>query len=1049
MKRKGGQKKGLSLEEKVEKVEKWFHQHPTPYVLKELLACIPRATGVIFQSIPEVLELLVSEYRVCEERVGVHTFYWWFPLTEVQQQNIAAGGGGTVQKPAAPAVVSAETFATSGRLELQEEEERLQSKLRALEQQAEALDAGLGYASPREKAEVLEALDKVSARRTALLVAQQAYLADQRRQQRRAGGGWACGTTTIPLNRRLCNLLQQRTREALEAANRWTENYLLLQDDVLSRRPGMFTARELRHMVGVGAPREANRGSNEEDDDIEFLTADEITAWCSGAAVGHEAEAAVASAARPLLSTATVVWAETSGRAAAPIPASILLTSPQGSVVGMHPQSCELQHPADALGCTSAPTESSPSPLLGSNSQGRSNATVAGVTIPSPPVPTPPPRMAGRKRKSQAEVSDSAAAHEKDVREKDSNKDLLAGAADVSPQPLSASAAAAPTSPNRRATVVGATPVVNMFASSGPADASDAGGTMMADVTAKEEEETVAAARGGSQVAGGAGGAVAQKTGTEEGANAMTSGNGFYGCFDKEIQTAMKDQATKHTLKEGARHKHIRIIPSLFIPPHFICAMTASLKTHTRTKQEVKNCIMEPMKICYEFEEKKEKKEKKLVREEVDPMLMKQHSIKRRAERSLDVAYLNSTFFSFSLLFSLFKSHHLSLPPSLFDCYRCMASPSPPSPDPTANEEVKVALRTRSRLRTYFIAALVLLVLAAIAVMYNTQREQDNQAEVTGVPKMVLIVASELSFPALTMARSSEKAPFINELTATGGSFGRLNARYTTGGSPLVKLLTGNEGTSALTLQGEESFLRRLKTAGFKPAIVAPSSYFSATAASAPGACPRIGILDTECVGDACPLHNQDAYCNADFKYATCEGMSQLYAGDVFRGFTQAAESGADVIYIQSEGIPNDGYTPINRPVSNMLERFSYMNLLDSAIGEIALALSQRTSTTNENWLIVLTSEGLNRYNEAPLFISAYSRGMIVQLNPIPATARTVDMFPTVLRWFGLSEGTASDMGICCNGIQIKNCEAVKYIYILINLLPMVICLVGPLGSCV
>eukprot|EP00796_Vickermania_ingenoplastis_P007242 gene7243-5091_t len=354
---------------------------------------------------------------------------------------------------------------------------------------------------------------------------------------------------------------------------------------------------------------------------------------------------------------------------------------------------------------------------------------------------------------------------------------------------------------------------------------------------------------------------------------------------------------------------------------------------------------------------------------------------------------------------------------------------APPSPRPLrppgthTNEEVKEALHARARLRTYCIAALVVLLLAALAVIYNTAQEYENEEELASTPKMVLIVASELSFPALTMARRSEKTPFINELTATGGSFGRLNARYTTGGSALVKLLTGNEGTSAFTLQGEESILRRLKTAGFKPAIVAPSSYFSATAASAPGACPRIGILDTECVGDACPLHNQDAYCNADFKYATCEGMSQLYAGDVVRGFTQAAESGADVIYIQSEGIPNDGYTPINRPVSNMLERFSNMNLLDSAIGEIALALSQRTSTTNENWLIVLTSEGLNRYNEAPLFISAYSRGMIAQLNPIPATARTVDVFPTVLRWFGLSEGAASDMGICSNGIQIKNCN--------------------------
>lgn len=82
----GKKKKGLSMEEKVVKVEHWFTTHTEPYTLKELQSLIPKATGVLYQSIEECLELLVAEQRVQQDRVGVHTLFWLFPRTPTQEQ---------------------------------------------------------------------------------------------------------------------------------------------------------------------------------------------------------------------------------------------------------------------------------------------------------------------------------------------------------------------------------------------------------------------------------------------------------------------------------------------------------------------------------------------------------------------------------------------------------------------------------------------------------------------------------------------------------------------------------------------------------------------------------------------------------------------------------------------------------------------------------------------------------------------------------------------------------------------------------------------------
>lgn len=330
----------------------------------------------------------------------------------------------------------------------------------------------------------------------------------------------------------------------------------------------------------------------------------------------------------------------------------------------------------------------------------------------------------------------------------------------------------------------------------------------------------------------------------------------------------------------------------------------------------------------------------------------------------------------------------------------------------------------------YCIACLVVLLLACLLVIYSTAQEYEDEELMDANPKMVIIVAGDISYSALLLAKESGKTPFSQLLLEAGGIVVPLEFR-TGAGSALVKLLTGEEDSSSLTLEGHLSFLRVVKEAGYKPALIASPSYFSATEVDSAGVCTNVGLLDTECVGSACPNQDPAAYCNAAMKYVTCPGFNQYLTNDAFKGFEKAVENGADLIYIQADGLLSDGYTLANRPPKEMMERVAMINLMDGVIGKIALSISQRSSELNENWLVTLVSEGDNSYHQSPLFMFSYSKGMSVKLKSFAGNVvhTSANVFPTVLKWFGLEvssalpESAANEaVGICSSGIKIKNC---------------------------
>jgi hypothetical protein len=89
-------KKGMSIEEKVLKVEEFFKERQEPFTLKDLESMIPKAKGVIYQSVLECVNLLVAEGRVQSEKIGVFQLFWHFSATaanklRVTQQDAARG----------------------------------------------------------------------------------------------------------------------------------------------------------------------------------------------------------------------------------------------------------------------------------------------------------------------------------------------------------------------------------------------------------------------------------------------------------------------------------------------------------------------------------------------------------------------------------------------------------------------------------------------------------------------------------------------------------------------------------------------------------------------------------------------------------------------------------------------------------------------------------------------------------------------------------------------------------------------------------------------
>ncbi|KAK9805994.1 hypothetical protein WJX73_002102 [Symbiochloris irregularis] len=71
-------KRGLSLEEKKDKVLEIFHESRDVFLLKDIEKLAVKK-GVIQQSVKEVLQALVDDDLVHSDKIGISNFFWSFP----------------------------------------------------------------------------------------------------------------------------------------------------------------------------------------------------------------------------------------------------------------------------------------------------------------------------------------------------------------------------------------------------------------------------------------------------------------------------------------------------------------------------------------------------------------------------------------------------------------------------------------------------------------------------------------------------------------------------------------------------------------------------------------------------------------------------------------------------------------------------------------------------------------------------------------------------------------------------------------------------------
>ncbi|XP_025980574.1 meiotic nuclear division protein 1 homolog isoform X2 [Glycine max] len=71
-------KRGLSLEEKREKMLQIFYESQDFYLLKELEKMGPRK-GVISQSVKDVVQSLVDDDLVSKDKIGTSVYFWSLP----------------------------------------------------------------------------------------------------------------------------------------------------------------------------------------------------------------------------------------------------------------------------------------------------------------------------------------------------------------------------------------------------------------------------------------------------------------------------------------------------------------------------------------------------------------------------------------------------------------------------------------------------------------------------------------------------------------------------------------------------------------------------------------------------------------------------------------------------------------------------------------------------------------------------------------------------------------------------------------------------------
>ncbi|RHZ70477.1 hypothetical protein Glove_271g54 [Diversispora epigaea] len=79
-------KKGLSAAEKRKRLEALFHETKDFFQLKELEKIAPKRKGIVVQSVKDVLQELVNDNLVVQDKIGLSNYFWSFPSSALQSR---------------------------------------------------------------------------------------------------------------------------------------------------------------------------------------------------------------------------------------------------------------------------------------------------------------------------------------------------------------------------------------------------------------------------------------------------------------------------------------------------------------------------------------------------------------------------------------------------------------------------------------------------------------------------------------------------------------------------------------------------------------------------------------------------------------------------------------------------------------------------------------------------------------------------------------------------------------------------------------------------
>ncbi|CBH10574.1 hypothetical protein, conserved [Trypanosoma brucei gambiense DAL972] len=303
------------------------------------------------------------------------------------------------------------------------------------------------------------------------------------------------------------------------------------------------------------------------------------------------------------------------------------------------------------------------------------------------------------------------------------------------------------------------------------------------------------------------------------------------------------------------------------------------------------------------------------------------------------------------------------------------------------NSELKKVLNRRARYRT----PLIFISLTSVVLMLTTLATSTipvPQFKNNTKKRVVMIVAPSLRPDVLKLSIESNKAPFMNLVTAAGGNYLYTNwgAKKNWSVTSAPDMSRGSGWSEANGRSNSLKLLQELAKEGKRSIVLASSS-------------------------DDCQSNKEEKSNNGGRRgveiLPVTTSSSELLEEDVLRAFERLTKNDGDLLYIHT-GV--GGGSKAAEGEGNAAA-FDDINILDSMLKKLTIAVAGHSQKTAEKWLVAVVAgggRGGNVAHEVSMLTSTYDRGNLLDSDSLTKDISSDCVQSTLLRWFGVREATAS-----------------------------------------